>query len=95
MLWAWPGPKEMTATGAFVDAAEAARIGLVNHVVPHDELMARVHELAQAMAASNPPAVLASFALYDDGNGLELEAALALEAEVGGRWVVDTSTFGQ
>ena len=87
--------KEMTATGAFVDAAEAERIGLVNHVVPHGELMTRVQELAQAMVASDPAAVQASFALYDDGRGLELGEALALEAEVGGRWVVDTSTFGQ
>ena len=30
---------EMSITGNFVDAAEALRLGLVNHVVPHDELL--------------------------------------------------------
>ena len=31
---------EMSITGNFVDAATAQRIGLVNHVVAHDELLA-------------------------------------------------------
>ena len=30
---------EMSITGNFVDADEALRIGLVNHVVPHDDLL--------------------------------------------------------
>ena len=30
--------REMSFTGDFVDAAEAYRLGLANHVVPHDEL---------------------------------------------------------
>ena len=30
---------EMSITGNFVDAEEALRIGLVNHVVPHEELL--------------------------------------------------------
>jgi enoyl-CoA hydratase len=87
--------KEITATGAFVDAQEALRIGLVNHVVPHDELAARTRDLAAAIVAGNQRAVRASIDLYDRGNGLSLDDALALEAEVGGQWTVDTSTFGQ
>ena len=31
--------REMSFTGNFVDAAEALALGLVNHVVPHDELI--------------------------------------------------------
>ena len=87
--------KEMTATGAFVDAQEALRIGLVNHVVPHDELVTRTHDLVAAIAACNQPAVRASIDLYDRGNGLSLSDALALEVEVGGAWTVDTDTFGR
>ena len=39
--------REMSITGNFVDAEEALRIGLVNHVVPHDELLARAVALAR------------------------------------------------
>ena len=87
--------KEITATGAFVDADEALRIGLVNHVVPHDELAARTSALCAAIVAASQPAVRASIDLYDRGNGLSLADALALEVEVGGAWTVDTSTFGR
>jgi enoyl-CoA hydratase len=78
-----------------INAQEALRIGLVNHVVPHDELAARTRDLAAAIVAGNQRAVRASIDLYDRGNGLSLDDALALEAEVGGQWTVDTSTFGQ
>ncbi len=40
-------------------------------------------------------AIRASIDLYDRGNGMSLEEALALEVEVGRAWTVDTSTFGQ
>ena len=38
--------KEMLLTGDTVDAHEAARIGLVNRVVPHDDLMAECERVA-------------------------------------------------
>jgi enoyl-CoA hydratase len=86
--------KELTATGAFVDAEEALRIGLVNLVVPHDDLAARAHDLAAAVAAGPQPAIRASLDLYDRGVGLSLADALALETHTSARWTVDTSTFG-
>jgi enoyl-CoA hydratase/carnithine racemase len=39
------------------DAAEALRIGLVNEVVPHSELMARAEEVARHIATLPPIAV--------------------------------------
>ena len=42
--------REMSLTGDFVDAAEALRIGLVNHVVPHEELVAVAMEKARSIA---------------------------------------------
>ena len=71
--------RELSSTGNFVDAAEALRIGLVNHVVPHDELLAFTVELAGQIAAT--PAVDEILSLYDRGADLSLSGALALEAD--------------
>lgn len=62
-LWRLPqlvGPAtaaEILFTGDILDAAEAARIGLVSRVVPHDQLLAAATELAARIAA-NPPLAL-------------------------------------
>jgi enoyl-CoA hydratase len=48
---------EMILTGDFIDAQEAYRIGLVNQVVPHDELMEKAVALAQKIAKRPPLAV--------------------------------------
>ena len=48
---------EMVLTGDFIDALEAHRIGLVNRVVPHEELMENVMALAKKIASRPPLAV--------------------------------------
>lgn len=48
---------EMVLTGDFIDAAEAHRIGLVNSVIPHEELMETVMVLAKKIASRPPLAV--------------------------------------
>lgn len=48
---------EMVLTGDFVDAQEAHRIGLVNKVVPKEELMEAAIKLAAKIAAKAPLAV--------------------------------------
>ena len=42
--------KELLLTGDTVDATEAARIGLVNRVVPHDQLMAECEKVAKKIS---------------------------------------------
>jgi enoyl-CoA hydratase len=69
--------REMSVTGNFVDSGEALRIGLVNHVVPHGELLPVAARLAGDMA--NTPAAADVLSLYDQGADLGLNAALALE----------------
>jgi len=46
--------KEFLLTGDTIDAQEAWRLGLVNRVVPRDELQARTHELAERVALVPP-----------------------------------------
>ncbi len=42
--------KEFLFTGDFIDAQEAWRLGMVNHVVPRDQLEAKTYELAGKIA---------------------------------------------
>lgn len=48
---------EMILTGDFIDAEEAYRIGLVNKIFPHEELMEKAMELAKKIASRPPLAV--------------------------------------
>ncbi|MEJ8562751.1 carnitinyl-CoA dehydratase [Yoonia sp. GPGPB17] len=50
---------EMLLTGRWVDAEEAARWGLINRVVPADQLMNEARKMA-ALIASGPPLVYAA-----------------------------------
>lgn len=62
---------ELVLTGKVINAQEAERIGLVNKVVPHDELMKATKEFANEIAQNPPLAVgLAKAALY---RGLDAE----------------------
>ncbi len=85
----WPslcGParaKEYLMTGDLLTAAEAERIGLVNHVVPAGEVMKRAMEMAQRLANGPTRAIrwtklVCNKRLREDVN-LVLDTSLALE----------------
>jgi 2-(1,2-epoxy-1,2-dihydrophenyl)acetyl-CoA isomerase len=72
---------ELVLKGNVISAQEAERIGLVNKVVPHDELMKATREFADEIAQNPPIAVgLAKAALYkgmlepDIGSQMDYEA---------------------
>lgn len=71
---------ELIASGRQLDAEEAERIGLVNRVVPHDELAATVEELARELAGKPPLAMRYALAAVHEGMETSMEEGQAIEA---------------
>jgi len=70
--------RELSLTSEYIDAATALRIGLVNHVVPHEELLPRALATAEAIAAKNRGAVAAMRRQWDAQQGLPVRTARQL-----------------
>lgn len=70
---------EMITGGGMIDAEEALRIGLVNHVVPQPELMEKVHSLAKSILKNGPAAVGAALKCIHHGFDKHLENGLDIE----------------
>jgi enoyl-CoA hydratase len=85
--------RELSITGNFIDAATALQIGLVNHVVAHDELIPFSMRLANQIAST--PAVGEILSLYRQGEELSLHGALGLEASSGARRPFNAGTFAK
>ena len=73
--------RELVYTGLMIDAQEALRIGLVNRVFPHDELLPKAYEAARAIAEMGPLAVAACKRVIREGEMMPLPEANALEVE--------------
>ena len=67
--------REMSLTGNFVDAATALRIGIANHVVPHDELRPLALELAAAIAEQDRAMVTTMRRDWDASSGAPIDQA--------------------
>ena len=59
----WPIAKELLFTARVVEAEEAHRIGLLNHLVPREQLRAKAMELARMIAGNNRASVMGIKAL--------------------------------
>lgn len=71
---------EILMSGRFVDSVEAARIGLVNRVVPSEELLEAAVEVASSFARNSPLALhLTKELLHQNVDAPSLQAALELE----------------
>ncbi|MDY6907508.1 MAG: enoyl-CoA hydratase-related protein [Chloroflexota bacterium] len=71
---------EILMTGDFISAEEAYRIGLVNRVVPPDQLMATAEALADHINENGPLAVRAAKEAAYRGIRMHLDEALQLES---------------
>jgi enoyl-CoA hydratase len=75
----WPIAKELLFTARVVEADEAYRIGLLNHLVPRAQLRERTMDIAKAIAANHRGAVMGVKALMLQQMGKELEEQFDLE----------------
>ncbi len=73
---------ELLLTGAFVDAAEAQRIGLVTRVVADAEVLTAAQALAATLAEGPALALARTKQALDHEAGLSFNAALEAEAEL-------------
>ena len=75
---------EWILTGDMYTAQEALRLGLVNQVVPQDQVLKVAKDLARKIASKGAVAITQSLRAIEDGLNLSLEAGLAKEAEAFG-----------
>ena len=73
--------KQMSFTGAFIQADQACRWGLVNEVVPHEMLLPRAKEIASQVADLNPDMLAVMKRLIETRNTESLASALARERQ--------------
>jgi enoyl-CoA hydratase/carnithine racemase len=77
----WPIAKELLFTARIVEAEEAYRIGLLNHLVPRAQLRAKTMEVAKMIAANHRGAVVGVKALMLQQMGQRLEEQYNAEHE--------------
>ena len=76
---------ELLMNGEMIDAAEALRIGLVNRVVPADELMETARKGLGKILKKGPVAVAMTKAAISEGVHLPLDEGLAVESQYFGK----------
>ena len=73
--------KKLIYSAEIIDAEEAYRIGLVDEVVPADQLMDTAAKLAETIASKAPIAVKMAKAAINNGMNTDLKTGVQFEAE--------------
>ncbi len=68
--------RDLLLTGRIFDAAEAARLGLINEIVPAENLMERAHALALQLMQNSPSSLRATKQLLTDHARAELDTQI-------------------
>jgi enoyl-CoA hydratase len=74
---------DLLLTGRHILAPEAKELGLIGHVVPDGQALAKAHELADLVAANGPLAVQAVLRTMRDSEGRHEDDCWADDARVG------------
>ncbi|AFM39757.1 enoyl-CoA hydratase/carnithine racemase [Desulfosporosinus acidiphilus SJ4] len=71
--------KELIFSGDFINAEEALRIGLVNKVVPADQVLAEAKKMAKKFASRGAVALSLAKTCINEGQRMDLEMGLQYE----------------
>jgi enoyl-CoA hydratase len=71
---------ELLVTGGMIDANEALRIGLINHIYQQDELIPKTIEIANKIASNAPIAVKNVLKAVNKANDVTLRNGMQFEA---------------
>ena len=86
--------KELSLTGNFLSAEDALSWGLVNHVVPHDQLLPTARRLAADIAGYDQRPMRRLLDEYEKTTSTTVAEGLRIEAEVAAEWNHDPSAVG-
>jgi enoyl-CoA hydratase len=86
--------KELSATGNFLDAQTALTWGLVNHVVPHGELLSFCRSLAADIVSNEQDGVRHIVETYDAGNLTTRDDWWNLEIRRSREWMASRHALG-
>jgi len=78
--------KQMSVTGNYIDARRAYEWGLVNEVVPHDELLAHCRRLAADIVSNDQLGVRRMLRTYNEVTGGTVDDGWEIEARVSREW---------
>ena len=76
--------KELIFTGNQIDAEEAYRLGLANHVVPHESLMEEAMSLAKSIASNGSYAIALAKSAINSSMSVDLPTGMAREEDLFG-----------
>jgi enoyl-CoA hydratase len=87
---------ELSLTGNFLGAEDALRYGLVNHVVPHDQLLPFARQLAADIVSNDQEGVTRLVQHYREiANAATLDDAHRLEGDMAEAWRPGVSQVGE
>jgi len=74
---------DLLLTGRHIGAAQAREIGLIGHVVPDGQALAKALEIADMIAANGPVAVRGILRTIRETEGMAEDEAFAVESRIG------------